>query len=462
MNVIVIGSGLAGTLVCNELVKKHSVTLLETGPKEGVEYPKLSFLKKQLAGVKTFCFGGGGTTNLWHNGLIPIQQQDVTSKDFRSVLEQTEQYRDKAAKNLFWLDNPYMSTYRKVFSEISSFVQKIGCFSDGVDCLLYPKKYSPLKVVPEVNGIYSVSGIEFKMEGNKVVGIDYHVGKKTYFIETDCVIVCAGSFGTPLIIKKILAGMGQPSKSAGVGLADHPLGFVGKVKVKKTFNKEMKQLSVKDFGNFECRTGIRVKSNCGKYTGCAFLRPALTMENTLSIYKYKSLLGASSGVERLKNIFSWKLFHPDILAEIVSHLFGITIPGRLYNILFLFEQKRGDSHVNQNDSGFEIDWSITPKELEIYKGMVDKLEVMLYGIADDINIEKDITDDWLWSAAHHSGTISMGQGSGELVDMELKLKASDNVFVCDGSIVQEHSYANTGLTIGALAMGLADKINNEK
>ena len=462
MKVTVIGSGLAGTLVCNELVKKHSVTLLEAGPKASIEYPKLYFLKKQLAGVKTFCLGGGGTTNLWHNGLMPIQQQDVTSKDFRLVLGKAEQYHDKAAENLFWLANPYMSTYRNVFSKISSLVQKTGSFPDGVDCLLYPKKYSALKVVPEVNGIYSVSGIEFKMKGNKVIGIDYSVGKKIYSAETDRVIVCAGCFGTPLIIKKVLADLGQPSESAGVGLADHPLGFVGKVRVKKVFNKEIKQLSVKDWGNFESRAGIRVKSNCGKYTGCAFLRPALTMENKLSIYKYKSLLGASSGVERLKNMFSWKLFHPDILAEIVSHLFGITIPGRLYNILFLFEQKRGDSHVKQNDSGFEIDWSITPKELEIYKGMVDKLKSMLLGIADDMNIEKNITDDWLWSAAHHSGTISMGQGSGDLVDMDLKLKASDNVFVCDGSIVQEHSYANTGLTIGALAIRLAEKINNEK
>jgi choline dehydrogenase-like flavoprotein len=33
------------------------------------------------------------------------------------------------------------------------------------------------------------------------------------------------------------------------------------------------------------------------------------------------------------------------------------------------------------------------------------------------------------------------------------------VFVCDGSIIQEHSYANTGLTIGQLAMRLAERVS---
>ena len=38
--VVVIGSGLAGTLICNELVKGSDVTLLEIGDKEVIEYPK--------------------------------------------------------------------------------------------------------------------------------------------------------------------------------------------------------------------------------------------------------------------------------------------------------------------------------------------------------------------------------------------------------------------------------------
>jgi len=460
-NIVVIGAGLAGTLICNELVKKCNVTLLEVGDKNVIGYPKIKFIQKRFAAVKTFCLGGGGTTNLWHNGLIPILTQDVISNDFKEVLAEAEAYHDKAAANLFWLDNPYSVEYEKVISETNLLAEEIGIFSDGIDCLLYPKKFSKLNIATAVDDVYAVSDIEFRSVDKRIASVSYCVGKKRYSVEADVVIISAGSLGSPLLVKKVLSAIDYSVVNVGTGLADHPLGFVGKVKVKKNVNRVMKQLSVRDLGNYECRTAIRIKSECGKYTGCAFLRPALTMGNKLPIYKFKSLLGASSGVDRIRNVFSLKLFHPDILAEIYSYLFGVNIPGRIYNVLFIFEQKRGKSYVTYDGSGLEVDWSITEDELKIYKEMIKKIHDMLADIADEINFKTDITEDWLWSAAHHSGTISLGKKEDDLVDKNLKLNVCDNVFVCDGSVIQEHSYANTGLTIGSLAIRLAERVCRE-
>jgi hypothetical protein len=460
-NIVVIGSGLAGTLIGNELTKKCNVTLLEVGHKNIVSYPNIKFVHKKFAGVKTFCWGGGGTTNLWHNGLIPILDQDVTSETFKKLLGEAKAYRDKAARNLFWLDNLYSIEYEKAVSETKLVADKISVFVDGVDCLLYPKKYRKLEIADAVNDFYEVKDIEFNSNGKKISSVSYSIGKKRYSTQADIIIISAGTLGSPYLVKKILSALGHSPVNVGTGLADHPLGFVGKVKVNKSVNRFIKRLSVRDQGNYEIRTAFRVKSDCGKYTGCAFLRHAMTMENNLNIYKYKSLLGASSGMDRIRNMFSWKLFHPDILAEIFSHLFGINISGRIYNILFLFEQKRGKSYVTHNATGLEIDWRITDDELKIYREMIKKLHDMLARIADDINLKTDITEDWLWSAAHHSGTISLGDKEGDIVDKNLKLNLCDNVFVCDGSVIQEHSYANTGLTIGSLAMRLAEKVCND-
>ena len=104
---------------------------------------------------------------------------------------------------------------------------------------------------------------------------------------------------------------------------------------------------------------------------------------------------------------------------------------------------------------------ISDKEISIYRSMLKKLGENLAELADEINIKTDITEDWLWSAAHHSCTTPMGTTDADLIDKDLKLKFCDNVFVCDGSVIQEHSYANTGLAIGQLACRLAKKISDD-
>jgi choline dehydrogenase-like flavoprotein len=76
-------------------------------------------------------------------------------------------------------------------------------------------------------------------------------------------------------------------------------------------------------------------------------------------------------------------------------------------------------------------------------------------VAEQVNLETALTDEWLWSGAHHSGTTSLGGSASDVVDKNLRVKFCDNVYVCDGSVIQEHSYANTGLTIGQLALRLA-------
>ena len=73
-----------------------------------------------------------------------------------------------------------------------------------------------------------------------------------------------------------------------------------------------------------------------------------------------------------------------------------------------------------------------------------------------------IDGEWLRSGAHHSGTISLGNDEPEQIDDNLKLNGCNNLYICDGSVIQEHSYANTGLTIGKLALRLSAHLTNLK
>jgi choline dehydrogenase-like flavoprotein len=454
--IVVIGSGLAGSLICNVLIEGCDVTLLEKGRPDKIAYPAVDFMKKHFGVVKTFCIGEGGTTNIWDNGLIPINPHDVLSETYRRVLHDAGRYPDKAAGGLFL--KHYSAEYDAVCSEMSRVASSIGAFTDGVDCLLYPKNHKGLRVSSKVKTVYNVSDLDVVAENGRVRAVVYLAEDGRQTVETDCVVVCAGALGTPRIVNKILTAFGFSVERVGTGLADHPMGFVGKIKVRHDFQKQIQQMALRDKGDYICRTAIRLKSECGRYTCCAFFRPAVTMQNKISIHKYKSLLGASRGGGRIKNAFSWKLFHPDILAEIYSHVFSAQIPGRVFNILMLFEQKRGSSRVYYEGSRIKVDWRITDEEMDLYNAVLKKLHGMLLPISEKLVIQSPLTEEWLWSAAHHSGTISLGSESGSLVDENLRLKSCENVFVCDGSVIQEHSYANTGLTIGQLGMRLAEHI----
>jgi choline dehydrogenase-like flavoprotein len=236
------------------------------------------------------------------------------------------------------------------------------------------------------------------------------------------------------------------------------MGFVGKLKAKPQFADAVQRMAYCDRGNYAFRTAVRIKSDCGKYTACVFFRPALTLQNRLEIYKYKSLLGAGRGMQRVRAAMSSKLFHPDILAEIFAHLTGMQVKSGIFNILVLFEQKRAASRVRYDEKNILVDWYIDEQELSLYNLMLHKLRRMIEPIAKEMVLQIPLTEDWLWSAAHHSGTIAMGSPPSGLVDASLKLHGFDNVHVCDGSVIQEHSYANTGLTIGQMAMFVAQQL----
>jgi choline dehydrogenase-like flavoprotein len=90
--------------------------------------------------------------------------------------------------------------------------------------------------------------------------------------------------------------------------------------------------------------------------------------------------------------------------------------------------------------------------------MIKEFENNIINIAERININNEINPDWLWSAAHQTGTVSMGKNDDGEVDESLRLKGTNNVYVCDGSVIQESSYANIGLSIAQLAEYLSDNI----
>ena len=171
--VLVVGSGLAGSLLCDELCKVHDVTLLEKGPQNSIAYPQFNFHRKKLAKVHTCCYGSGGSTNLWHNGLIPIRGEDVVGSEFREVLQKAGPYTDQTAEALFYTNAYFAEDHRQLVNEANMLSPDLKNFCYGIDCLVYPKKYQKLTVSPAVQAIYEVEDIDFICQNDCICKVNY-------------------------------------------------------------------------------------------------------------------------------------------------------------------------------------------------------------------------------------------------------------------------------------------------
>lgn len=454
-NITIIGSGIAGCILAHELQQQYNVTVVEKGPENGIRYPDIEFTRKTLAAVNTFCYGHGGGSNIWHNGLMPLSPKDLNNnEDFSTLLADSQQHIDKSAEYLNFSKPNYSEEYSNVRAQLtnSNAMQKIDA---QLDCLVYPKKFAPLTLPSNVTRYFDVEDFEFIKSGTTVTGLKFEHNKQMVELASDLVICSAGAFNTPLLLQKLT---NQTSNyELGKGLIDHPVGFVGKIKVKDEFVADIQNLASLDTEAAEVCSGIKLSLN--NYNAIAFLRPAVTMSNNLGIYKFKSKLGASSGVKRIKNAFNWRIFHPDIVSEICNHLFNFSFKTKTFNVLIYFEQKKGDFSVSNSNGRVSVDWELSKQELSVYSQIIAKLAAQLEPITTEQNFQTELTTDWLWSGAHHAGTVNMGENKA--INSDLKVAFANNVYCCDSSAIQEHSYTNTGVTIGQLAIRLAEHIRGK-
>jgi len=78
------------------------------------------------------------------------------------------------------------------------------------------------------------------------------------------------------------------------------------------------------------------------------------------------------------------------------------------------------------------------------------------------SVRHDPPEDWqasVCSAAHHLGTARMAETpAGGVVNAELKVFGTPNLFVCDGSVFTTAGSVNPSLTICALGLRLGQSL----
>ncbi len=403
--------------------------------------------------------GLGGTTSLWHNGLIEIEGS-VFDTFWPIAKSAVDPYYERALPLLSGgVKRPALDA---AIQALRTKYRAAGLPDGLLPGLYYPRW--PLNVWQgfKLDGRVRVSpelatDIEVGPNG-EVAAIRTAAGR----VPGDIFVLAAGGLGTPLLLQCLeqhhtLAAL----QHAGAHYEDHPMTFVGELQLDAPLYRLWNYRVQGAGGNLRMPLVVTVDGLHVSFQ----LRPAATVSLSSRRQKVDTVLNQLRRRPWNPLHYLQLLRHPDDLLDILSFVFGIHLPTRHYTLLMVAQMPARDERdvwagESLREGGPEVKrrWTLTSNYLTLLHSAIDEVLRQLGPIVRDVRIFKDWAAT-LKSAAHHSGTARMSVGPETGVcDANAQVHGMKNLFVCDGSLIPASGIANTGLTIAALALRLADHL----
>ncbi|RVU49911.1 hypothetical protein EOE66_04575 [Rubrivivax rivuli] len=404
--------------------------------------------------------GPGGSTQLWHNGLIEIEAS-VFERGWPFPKSELDAFYASAFQLLSGLE---IGLVRAAIEDLAKRYRALGLPADGLPGLFYPQ--TPMNVWQALGLANSVKlvqadvvGVELR-EGESVRALQLRTPGQTQRLEGDVFVFAAGGLGTPVLLQTLAAaGSSLPAlQHAGLHYEDHPMGFVGEVEVTVPLYRLWNFRVPGTDGNLRLpfvvrRPGIDISFQ---------LRPAATYYRDTRRQRVGTVLNELRRAPwNLWNYF--KLFaHWDDVLDILSFKFGVHWPTRHYTLLMMAEMppqlelaivaaEGKDANVRHR----ERRWVLTSAYRQELSAAIDELLEQLQPVVRRANLFPNWWEE-LRTGAHHSGTARMSVDAARGVcDADCRVHGVGNLYVCDGAVIPASGVANTGLTIAALALRLA-------
>ena len=492
---VIIGTGPSAFFLTKTLLEQNpdtEITLLEAGKNTtNPNHP----LSDRLSNVQEFRLnpsiniGYGGTSQLWHNVLAPLDKEDFEHKSWIPLsgwpikkIDLEKHYKKTA--NFFnfeydIFDNPQQ--YINYFDEINKVKFDPNVMDHKV--LIHPKKYlrtniefdkllekhKNLKILKE-----SVA-LNFIFEnGSNVLNFFDAKNKKHRKIYGKKFILCAGALNNPEILfnSKHLS-INLPM--LGRCLMDHPMGNFYQFRYKKPITAKIYQ-SLHFKKNIAIKTALRLRKN---------QRASLKLANSVFYLQPSFSEGYNNETEKLKlklltvrdKLKNFKIPFSEIIgiiknlnmaAQIIQYKTGFLSSHKLTDCMFVTEQRPSmksyvtlSNEINvYGNKKTKVFWNLDEEDLNevnnVYSHIRDNL-MKGNDAYETYNSKKYNWKDRLSSAAHHLGTVRMSDDqSMGCVDKNLKIYGSENIYVCDGSVFSTSGNANPTFTCMALASRLGE------
>ena len=482
MKICIIGSGMSGAILASELIhnKDFEILLVDVDSIDNSfnSEDKLEiYADKQLLDQETVGYGFGGTTNLWHGVLSPLDKEDLDgidncvdfnisseirassnhiSKYYKSInMEKIhEQAASKNIESFLKLDNFKYKNY---------YVQKLPFRSRE-----YIKNLS--NSVRNLTLIENAVGISLEFLQNiKCNSLVYSKDRITHKLNADIYIVCCGALESPRILLQSLKNKPHFLPKLGKGLIDHPHTIVGIITLpKKIFYKSHGGTSSSMLSPY--RIGCTINKdvrNTKSHNHSLFFRPHLGNDHDQWRRNIKTLLKEKISYNLIKKIFLQKDFLSTIFI-LLSEKFGFGVYTNKIAVSVQLE------HII--DEGGEIELS---DKIDQFGRSVPRINrTFPKRLKDDIKainilIERSLKNGAMYSSnkvkhsdllsgAHHSGTCRMGtENSNSVVNKNLKVHNIDNLYVCDASVIPKIGNANLSIAISSFAIRLAKYISKK-
>ena len=458
--IIIVGAGLGGSILANGLADKWNITIIEAADSLPLIKNRVNDIDSPARTDPHICSGLGGTTQLWHNGLIEIEES-IFNNRWPFSKQSIEKYYEKAIHILSGKDRNLIKQKSKLL--LKKYIDagfNENCFREW---LFYPKSrinpWDKLKLKDRVRLIKGeVINAEVSKDGN-INHLLVNIKGQTQKVKGDIFVFATGGLSTPILIDKISNSNNNLNiKNSGYNYEDHPTALVGELKL----NKPLFKLWNFPFENGNLRLPIIVVVDDLRMS--FQLRPSA---NSIFMNRKKRVKNVIN--ELRNNLFNPVLYfklltHVDDMMEMLSFLFNINFPTSSYTITMVAEQPSSNFRAiwEGENSSINRKWVIDEDLMEVYNRGINKAISMLEGNI----LSSTIYNDWksnIYTSSHHSGTARMASASDKGVcDLNTKVFGVENLYICDGSVIPATGTANTGLTIAALAIRLADYLNNLK
>lgn len=491
--ICIIGSGVGGGTLAKKLSEKnHEFIIVEAGAIRG----NSEIIQKDHAGrdfkmKTTTSIQLGGTTNLWHGVLSPLDKIDFQERSWIPHSGWPIDQDDlepfyKEASSLLGVPGYTNYDVDSLPDELAIKLEELSFNRSYLVNKLFQQHLPPLnfrdvirdltKKSDKMHCYYNAAALELIQsddgEDVKKLVVANKNGRKLD-IYADIFICCAGALETPRLLLNSRSvsenGIGNKYGNVGRFLMDHPMGNLCQVKFKRPIKAQI--YSDIKYNNIKIKSGLELNEDHQESMKLPnhnfFFRPSFVEGIDNETEKIKlSLLAIKGGGVTASDLFK-VLINLNVIRQILVYKLTLNVAYKFADLFFVTEQiPNPDSRVTLSDKkdnfGYpvaKVNWHLVSEDISGMKKWFDLLHSTLIS-GNDYTFTHSTEDfDWdniLTTAIHHVGTARMSSTERDgVVDSDLKVYGTNNLYISDGSVFTTSGNVNSSLTISALACKLA-------